>query len=371
MGFGQWIDDELDAVRVAGRWRSVRAFDARGPAGELDGQPVVSFASNDYLGLSCHPAVVAAAHQALDRWGTGATASRLVVGSRPVHHDLEHALAEWKGTEAALVFPTGYAANLGVLTTLGGPGCLVVSDERNHASIIDGCRLSRARVAVSRHNDVGHVSALLAAAPEERRLVVTDSVFSMDGDEAPVRDLQDVCVEHDALLVVDDAHAVLGPVDELTDDDPPVVRTVTLSKSLGSLGGAVCGPAPVIELLVNRARSNIFTTALPPADAAAALAALRVLRSEEGDSLRRRLRQLTDRLVPGHPSPIVPIVVGDEREAVCAAARLLEQGLLVPAIRPPTVPAGSSRLRVALSAAHTDEDLDRLLSALAASELRP
>ena len=369
MGFRGWIDDELTGVRAAGRWRSVRAFDALGPVGTIEGRDVVSFASNDYLGLSCHPAIVAAAHEALDRWGTGATASRLVVGSRPVHHELEAALAGWKGTEAALLFPTGYAANLGVLTTLAGPGCLVVSDERNHASIIDGCRLSRSRVAVARHNDVEHVDVLLRDAPEERLLVVADSVFSMDGDEAPVRDLASVCDRHGALLVLDDAHAVLEPPP--VESSAGVVRVVTLSKALGSLGGAVCAPAPVVDLLVNRARSNIFTTALSPADAAAALAALHIVSGDEGARLRDRLRCHTQRLAPGHPSPIVPLVVGDERDAVAAAERLLDDGLLVPAIRPPTVAPGTSRLRVALSAAHTDEHLDHLLRALTTIGLRP
>lgn len=372
MGFAQWIDGELAAVQAAGRWRSLRSFDALGPTGTLDGQPVVSFASNDYLGLASHPAVVAAAHDALDRWGAGATASRLVVGSRPVHHELERALADWKGTAAALLFPSGYAANLGVLTTLAGPGCFIVSEERNHASIIDGCRLSRARVAVARHNDVDHVDVLLGAAAEDRRLVVTDSVFSMDGDEAPVAELAEVCARNDALLVLDDAHAVLGPSeDALRGTGVDLVRVVTLSKTLGSLGGAVCGPAPVVDLLVNRARSNIFTTALPPADAAAALAALRILRSDEGDQLRARLGELVERVAPGHSSPIVPLIVGDEDDAVSVADGLLAQGLLVPAIRPPTVPDGSSRLRVALSAAHTDRDLDQLLAALAPTGLLP
>jgi 8-amino-7-oxononanoate synthase len=360
--WAEWASGELEGIRAAGRWRQPRDLDARtATAGELDGRPVVSFASNDYLGLSRHPAVVAAAHEAIDRWGTGSGAARLIVGSRPSHSALERDLADWKKAEGAALFPTGFAANLGVLTTFAGPGTLVLSDERNHASIIDGCRLARADVQVFRHADVGHVAELLAGA-QGPSVVVTDTVFSMDGDLAPVDDLAHVCAEHDALLVLDEAHAVLGPEPDLGGVD--VVRVGTLSKALGALGGFAAGPQPLVDLLVNRARSYIFTTASTPPDVAAAAAALGVLRSEEGAALRRRLRASIDRLVPGHPSPIVPVVIGDEGAAVAAAAALLERGVLVPAIRPPTVAPGSSRLRVALSAAHTDAELDALVEGL-------
>jgi 8-amino-7-oxononanoate synthase len=368
----RWLDDERDAIRASGRWRAIRTFDAHGPKGAFgDAGEVVSFASNDYLGLSTHPQVLAAAHAALDRWGAGATASRLVVGSRPVHDELEAGLARWKGTERALLFPSGYAANLGVLGALAGPGCLVVSDERNHASIIDGCRLARGRVAVARHNDVDHVDHLLRTRAEPRAVVVTDSVFSMDGDVAPVDELAARCSTHGALLVLDDAHAVLGPEPPRAADADGVVHVVTMSKALGSMGGAVCGPTAVHEVLVNRARPSIFTTALSPSDAAAACAALRVVRSREGHERVARLRDLVDRVRPGHPSPIIPVVVGDECRAVAASEELLRRGLLVPAIRPPTVEPGTSRLRIALSAAHTDDMVDRLLDALAATGLEP
>ncbi|HAS09122.1 MAG TPA: 8-amino-7-oxononanoate synthase [Acidimicrobiaceae bacterium] len=362
---GAWVRAELDAIRDQDRWRRSRPFDALGPVGSLEGRPVVSFASNDYLGLSAHPDVVAAGHEALDRWGTGSTASRLVVGSRPVHHDLEAALAGWKGTEAAVALPSGYAANLAVLTTFGGPDCLVVSDELNHASIIDGCRLSRSEVAVSRHGDVDHVDDLLRTAGSRRAMVVTDSVFSMDGDEAPVQALAECCAGHGALLVLDDAHAVLGPdVDLAAVDGLDVVHVLTLSKALGSLGGAIAGSRDAVDLVVNRARPFIFTTALSPVDAAAALAAVHVVGSPEGDALVARLRSHVDRLRPGHPSPIIPIVLGEEQVALDAAEALLDQGLLVPAIRPPTVAPGTSRLRIALSAAHTDDEISTLLAAL-------
>ncbi len=364
--FEAWAGEQLGTIRAADQWRDVRTFDARGPVGHLAGREVISFASNDYLGLSCHPDVIGAAHAALDRWGTGATASRLVVGSRPVHADLEAELADWKKTARALVFPTGYAANLGLPATLGGPDCLVVSDELNHASIIDGCRLSRSPIAIARHNDVGHVDQLLGGAEAPRTMVVTDAVFSMDGDEADVVALGECCARRGALLVIDEAHSVFGPsLSALADlEGLQMLRVVTLSKALGSLGGAVCGPGPLVDLLVNRARPFIFSTGLAPADAAAALEAIRITRNPEGDSLIARLRRLTDRLRPGHPSPIVPIIVGPEARAVRVAEALLDEGFLVPAIRPPTVPAGTSRLRVALSAAHTDDMVDRLIGAL-------
>jgi 8-amino-7-oxononanoate synthase len=361
----EWAGAEADGIRAAGRWREPRDLDAAGPEGKLapDGRPVVSFASNDYLGLTQHPAVVAAARAALDRWGAGSGSARLIVGSRPVHADLEGALAEWKSTERAVLFPTGFATNLGVLATFGGPGVLVCSDELNHASIIDGCRASRAHIEVYRHRDRDHLEHLLTTIPAERALVVTDTVFSMDGDVADVDALATICAHHGALLVLDEAHAVLGPEPDLSGVD--VLRVGTLSKTLGSLGGFVAGARRFTELVVNRARSYIFTTALSPADSAAALAAVAVVRSDEGVALRRRLRANVHRLRPGHPSPIVPVVLGDEARTLAAAGALLEQGMLVPAIRPPTVPPGTSRLRVTLSAAHTRSQVDALAAALA------
>jgi 8-amino-7-oxononanoate synthase len=353
------------AIADAGRWRQIRTLDGGGPHFTLDdGRRIVSFASNDYLGLSQHPAVVAAAVDGLARWGSGSGSARLVVGGRPVHRDLEAELAAWKGTEAALLFPTGFAANLGVLTAFAGDGVLVVSDELNHASIIDGCRLSRGQVDIARHRDVEHVDALLSA-HDGPSIVVTDTVFSMDGDEAPVEALAEVCARHGSLLVLDEAHAVLGP--EVPDFGTlDVLRVGTLSKTLGSIGGFVAAPRAFVDLILNTARPFIFTTAPTPADTAAALAALDILRSTEGEALVARLRTHVDRIAPGHPSPIVPVILGDEQRALDASTRLLDtHGLLVPAIRPPTVAPGTSRLRVALSAAHTDDQVDRLAKALA------
>jgi 8-amino-7-oxononanoate synthase len=367
------VDAELDGIRAAGRWRVTRDVATTGPVtGVVDGRPVVTFASNDYLGLTHHPAVVAAAHDALDRWGAGTGASRLVVGSRPVHRELEDELAAWKSTEAALSFPTGFAANVGLLATLGGADVTILSDELNHASIVDGARLARAAVRVYRHGDLDHLAKLLVDVDAEGRgpaLVVTDSAFSMDGDVADVGALVERCGGHDALLILDEAHAVLGPPVDVAraaaDHGVTVLRMGTLSKALGSLGGFVAGPRRYVDLLRNRARPFIFTTAPTPADVAAALAAVRIVQSDEGAALAARLRTHVDRVAPGHPTPIVPVVVGGEEAALEAAARVLDQGLLVPAIRPPTVPVGSCRLRVALSAAHTDGQIDRLVAALA------
>lgn len=365
MTWDAWAESEANAIRAAGRWRAPRTLDAKGPEGILtdDGRAVVSFASNDYLGLTAHPAVIAAAHDALDRWGAGAGSARLITGARPVHADLEAELAEWKNMPRAALFPSGFATNLGVITTFAGAGVLVCSDELNHASIIDGCRLARADVAVYRHCDLDHLAALLRDRGARRALVVTDTVFSMDGDSADLVATVDLCTREGALLVLDEAHAVLGPeLDVPADAD--VLRIGTLSKTLGSLGGFVAGSARSIELVENIARPYIFTTAPTPADAAAALAALRVVRSPEGAELVARLRAHVDRLRPGHPSPIIPFVCGEEQRALDAATALLDDGLLVPAIRPPTVPAGTSRLRVTVSAAHTDAQVDHLLRAL-------
>ncbi len=378
MAWHEWIESQLDEVRAAGRWRRTRAFDTLGPEGWLEGAAVLSFASNDYLGLSSHPSVIGAAKDAAQRWGSGATASRLIVGTRPGHDELEREIAAWQGCEAALVFSSGYTANLGVLATVGGPDVTVCSDELNHASIVDGCRLSRSVVRVYRHRDVAHLDTLLSQArhtnPQGRRAVVTDMVFSMDGDIAPLEDLIEACERHDALLVLDEAHAVMGPP-PVPDSHPsgglPIVRVGTLSKTLGSLGGWVAGSTALTNLLVNRARSFIFTTGLTPADTAAALAALQIVRSSEGDALVRRLRATVDRVCPGHPSPIIPIVLGSEAKAVEVAAALLDLGLLVPAIRPPTVPPGTSRLRIAMSAAHTDDGIDRLLAAMTSLDIHP
>lgn len=362
MSWADWVAAEAAGIRAAGRWRELRTLDGGGPQFRLgDGRPVVSFASNDYLGLSQHHAVIDAARDALERWGTGAGASRLIVGGRPPHTALEAALAAWRGTEGALVLPSGYQANLAAVTTFGA-GARIVSDELNHASIIDAARLAKAEVVVYRHGDVDHARDLVRAAPG-RAVVVSDSVFSMDGDVAPVRALSDMCARHRALLILDDAHAVLDV--EAPSPDADCLRVGTLSKALGSQGGYLAGPQSWIELLINRARPFIFTTALAPVSASAALAAVEVCRSPEGEALRGALRRHVEVIRREHPSPIVPVVLGGEERASAAAAHLLGEGLLVPAIRPPTVAPGTCRLRVTLSAVHAPADVCRLARMLA------
>lgn len=353
---------QLDSLRLLNRLRKSVPFDGDGPEGWVNGRRVLSFASNDYLGLTAHPRVRAAACAAIERFGTGSMASRLVVGTRSLHCELEEALARWKAAQSALVFASGYAANIGVLTALGAEDVTIFSDSLNHASIIDGCRLAKATTIVYRHGDLEHLAMLLKNTPG-RKLVVSETVFSMDGDRIDVEGLGQLCARHDALLVLDSAHAVLD-TSELSVDGLEVLHVGTLSKTLGTIGGFVAGDRPLVDLLTNRARTFIFTTGLPPADTAAALAALEICNSAEGAALRHRLRGLIDSIRPDHPSPIIPVILGEDAVALAAAAQLLEAGIHVPAIRPPTVAVGTARLRVTVSAAHTEAMCKRLRDAL-------
>jgi 8-amino-7-oxononanoate synthase len=353
---------------MADRWRSLRVFEGGGVVGRIDGTAVVSFASNDAFGLSQHPSVKAAAVEAIDRWGTGSGSARVVAGSRKAHEDLEVALADWKDCERALLFPTGYMANVGVLSAFGGAEVTMFSDALNHASIIDGCRLSRSHVVVYPHLDMIALENGLRDATG-RKIVVSEMVFSMDGDVAPITDLIALCDHYGALLVVDEAHDALGVAASVKMGDH-VIRVGTLSKMLGSIGGFVAGSTDVIDLCINRSRSFLFTTSLPPADVAAALAALLILRSDEGHLLSERLQAHIDRVRPGWRSAIIPVLIGGEAEALEASQRLFLQGLFVPAIRPPTVPSGTSRLRISLSAAHDASMIDSLLAGLCKGGLR-
>jgi 8-amino-7-oxononanoate synthase len=347
----------------------------------VDGRTLVSFCSNDYLGLACHPDLTEAAQRAVARAGFGAGAARLVSGDLPEHRSLERQVADFLGQPAAVLFPTGYQANLGVLSTLANGSDLVVSDAANHASIIDGCRLSRATVRVYPHRDVGAARAALTdrASEYRRRILVTESLFSMDGDIAPLADLADIARSAGAALIVDEAHAVgaLGPSGRGLCAAAGVVPDAlvgTFGKAFGSFGAFVAGLPALAGILVNRARTFVFTTAPPPALAAAATAALQIVRSPEGqarraalsdrvDTLRRRLAP-TDRTPAPFPSPIVPVVLGEDRRALAASRALLESGYFVQAIRPPTVPEGTARLRVTLSADHTDQQVAALGDAL-------
>jgi 8-amino-7-oxononanoate synthase len=363
-----WLEPHAARRREAGLRRALRP--------RVAGDRLLDLAGNDYLGLSADPRVIAGAVDALRTWGTGATGSRLVTGTTALHDELERELAAFCGAESGLVFASGYAANLGVLTALSGAGTLIVSDAANHASIVDACRLSRARVEVVPRDDPGAVDTVLAARDEPRALVVTESVNSIDGGMAPIRQLHRVCRARGALLVVDEAHGlgVVGPggrgllsqVGLAGADD--VVVTVTLSKSLGSQGGAVLGPAAVTAHLVDTARSFIFDTGLAPASAGAALAALRVLQAEPDRpvAVLRAATELADAAgVPAAASAVVSVVLGDPLQAVEVARACAERGVQVGCFRPPSVPEGTSRLRLTARATLTDADLALVRGVLA------
>lgn len=357
-----WLDTVEQQRRQAGLRRSLRTRPA--VATELD------LASNDYLGLSQHPAVIDGGVAALRTWGAGSTGSRLVTGNTELHEEFESALADFVGAEAALVFSSGYTANIGAAVALSGPGSLVVSDALSHASLVDACRLSRARVVVAPHCDVDAVEAALAGRDEERALVVTESVFSTDGALAPLRDLHEVCRRHRALLLVDEAHGLgvrgaggRGLIHEAgLAGEPDVIMTTTMSKSLGSQGGVVLGPVAVRDHLIDAARTMIFDTGLAPAPVGAALAALSVLAAEpqRADAVIDRARQLARMCdVAEQPeSAVVSVILGDPEVAVAAAAACLDAGVRVGCFRPPTVPAGTSRLRLTARASLTDDEMD-------------
>ncbi|MGH3832679.1 MAG: 8-amino-7-oxononanoate synthase [Pseudonocardiaceae bacterium] len=362
-----WLDDAAAVRRAAGLRRVLRP---RPPV-----EPVIDLASNDYLGLARDPRVVRAAVRAARAWGIGSTGSRLVTGSTELHSQLEQELAAFCGAAAALVFSSGYTANLGAVTALSGRGALVVSDAASHASLVDACRLSLARVVVTPHADVAAVDAALSARPERRALVVTDSVLSVSGELAPLPELHAVCRRRGAVLLVDEAHGLgvcgaggRGLFAECgLAGEPDVVATVSLSKSLGSQGGAVLGSQAVVEHLVNTARSFVFDTGLAPPAVGGALAALRVLRAEPALPGRVLAAAAALAAAAGAPRPrsaVVSIILGTPRRAVEAAAACLRHGVRVGCLRPPSVPAGTSRLRLSAHAALTDPDLTTVSRAL-------
>ena len=374
----------LAEVKESGLYRRLRAVEsAQDAAIILEGQEVLLFSSNNYLGLANHPALKQAAREATQQYGCGSGASRLISGSMAVHHELEQRLATLKKTEAALVFPTGYHANIGVLSALMGAGDTILSDGLNHASIIDGCRLSRADVRVYRHADSAHLAELLQACPPTgQRLIVTDSVFSMDGDLAPLAEIVGLARQYDAWVMVDEAHAtgVFGPhggglVEELGLAGQVDIRMGTLGKALGCVGAFVAGSHELIDWLVNRARSFIYTTAIPPAMAAAVLAALDIVEQEpeRRQQLWDNTRFLSDGLhslgytLGATRSQILPVIIGEARETMVVAQAILQRGVFAHGIRPPTVPAGSSRIRVTPMATHTQDQLSRTLDAFAAA----
>jgi 8-amino-7-oxononanoate synthase len=358
----------LDAKSLRRTLKPTRRLE--GAIVERDGRRLISFSCNDYLDLSHHPAVRAAAAEAALNYGAGAAASRLVTGDHPLLNDLEKRLARLKGTEAACVFGSGYLANTGVIPTFAGSGDLILVDELAHACIWAGAKLSGARTIAFRHNDVADLERLLGAerASARHALVATDGVFSMDGDIAPLDQLSAVCAAHDAWLLSDDAHGVgvlaegRGSAALFPDADIPL-QMGTLSKALGSYGGYLCGSQAVIDLLKTRARTVIYATGLPPASAAAALASLDIIERQPALTALplAKARAFTDALgLPLAQSPIVPVIIGSAEAALAASAKLEAEGFLVVAIRPPTVPEGTARLRFAFSAAHSDADVLRL-----------
>jgi 7-keto-8-aminopelargonate synthetase-like enzyme len=398
----------LAALREEGLLRELRRVDSpQGPRLAVGGRELLNFSSNDYLGLANHPALKEAAIKAVEKFGAGAGASRLICGSLAPHHELEETLAAWKGAAAALTFASGYATALGVIPALVGRDDLIIVDKLVHACIVDAALLSGAKLRVFKHNDLDDLERILKwadkapdAEPGTRRgapgnrplithhssfprvLIVTESVFSMDGDLAPLRDLVALKEKYGAWLMVDEAHATglfgggrRGLAEEHGVAGQIEVQMGTLGKAVGAAGGYVCGSRALVDCLVNRARSFIFSTAPAPAQAAAAQAGIELIRSAEGRERRERLWSLVDLLKSelinaGWPlgavrSPIVPLIVGAERRALAVAAALRDRGVFIPAIRYPTVARGAARLRVSLSAAHTAADIAELAGALA------
>jgi 8-amino-7-oxononanoate synthase len=381
-----WIDDSLGAIHRAHWYRSVKTITSQaGPVVELDGKPMLNFASNDYLGLAADERLKQAAIEAINRYGTGSTGSRLMSGQRPVHQELETAIAQWKQTEAAIVFSSGYTANLGAIAALVGAKDLVLGDEYNHSSLINGAKLSGAETFNYAHHNMNQLRLLLEQhrAKYRRGLIVTDGVFSMDGDLCPLPEILTLATEFNCMVLVDDAHGTgvlgasgAGTIEHLGCSKRPLVHMGTLSKALGSLGGYVAGSAALIDFLRNRAATWIYTTALSPADAAAALAAIEIIQTQpkHRSQLWERIAQLKQallhcdglKLLPSE-SPILCLQLPNAEAALQVSQQLTEHNIFAPAIRPPTVP--TSRIRLSVMATHAPEHIERLGTAIARLKL--
>jgi 8-amino-7-oxononanoate synthase len=381
------IESQLADIRSRSLLRSLREIEtSQRPDTASAGRLLMNFSSNDYLALAADPLLRDAAKACIDKWGVGAGASRLVCGTLGPHVQLERDLALFKGTDAALAFSSGYATAIGVLGALAGPDDVIILDKLAHASLIDGARLSRATLRIFPHNHLGKLESHLRWArenePEGRIIVVTESVFSMDGDRAPIEEIVAIKNRYGALLLLDEAHAVgvigengRGLADKLGVASQVDLQMGTLGKALGSAGGYICARRPIIDLIVNRARSFIYSTAPLPAAAAAASAALGFLQTPAGrerqETLWQRIghfvREAPESLLPAGPvrSAIIPLIIGEEEKALAASQWLRERGFLIPAIRYPTVSRGSARLRVTLSAGHSQDQVSALCSALA------
>lgn len=374
------LQRELKRLESANLSRRLRLQESTGSTrAVIDGRDCVLFAANDYLGLADHPRMIAASAAALAAYGCSARASRLVSGNHELYRPLEEGIARLKGKEAALVFPSGYMANLGFLAAMAGPGDVIHMDRLGHASLYDGCRLSGAKLKRYRHNDTAHLEERLKQS-DQGGMIITDGVFSMDGDTAPLKELERIAQRYSCLLAIDDAHGtgVLGPGGRGTAaylGAEAEVEIGTLSKACGSLGGFIAGSRDVIEYLVNKARTFIFSTGLPPAALAAAAEALKLFaeegwRQERVLALAKRARlKLTETgfVVPDGVSPIIPLITGDEAKALRLSTACLERGVFIPAIRTPAVPPGQARLRMTLSAAHSDDELDAAVDILTES----
>jgi 8-amino-7-oxononanoate synthase len=375
-----WIDDEAASWSARGLMRRLVALSGSSPGRVIcGGRSLVNFASNDYLGLACDPRVVEAAAESARVHGWGSGASPLVSGWREPHEALASALAEFEGVEAVALFSSGFAANLGAISALVGPDDVVYLDRLDHACLVDGARLSRAKLRVYPHNDANRLEAILSRdrGKFRRSLIATDGVFSMDGDIAPLADLTDLAARFGAMLLVDEAHGtgVFGPTGRGASElwgvhDRVDVKVGTLSKAMGSIGGFVAGSRRLIDWLINRARPLVYSTSLPAPAASAAKRALEILQAEPWRRARlfelsTRLREGIEDTTPGNPGPIVRVILGTPERAIDRANQLLDRGFLVPAIRPPTVPEGTARLRISLSAAHDPADVEGLIAALA------
>jgi len=387
MSFNAELNRRLAVLREQNLFRELRRVDSpQSPRIQFAGQTFLNFSSNDYLGLANHPVLKEAAIRATEKYGAGTGASRLVCGSLATFHELEDALAAFKKTEAALVFSTGYAAALGCIGALLGGDDVIILDKLVHACFVDAAKLSGAKIRIFAHNDLEDLEDKLKWAASSRKgpnaecqvLIVTESIFSMDGDAAPLREIATLKDKYGAWLMVDEAHATGifgknggGLADELGVSDRIEIQMATLGKALGSSGGCICGSRPLIDLLINRARSFIFSTAPSPASAAVATAAIQLAQSAEGAQLRRKLQtniaefQFTRGIRPAEvSSAIIPLILGDETKAFEAAAKLREQSIFIPAIRYPSVARCAARLRVTLTAAHSSSDIGRLTGAL-------
>jgi 8-amino-7-oxononanoate synthase len=391
--FAEELDQRLAALREHSLHRELRRVDsASGPHIKLGGRTFLNFSSNDYLGLASHPALKEAAIRSIEEFGAGSGASRLICGSLAPFHELEETLADFKKAEAALTFSTGYATALGTITALIGKDDIIILDKLVHACIVDAAKLSGAKLRVFAHNDLNDLEDKLKWATSESRpsspatrhvLIVTESIFSMDGDEAPLREIVALKEKYGAWLMVDEAHATgvfgengRGLANALGVSSHIEIKMGTLGKAIGASGGFICGSRALVDYLVNRARSFIFSTAPVPAAAAAAIAGIKIARSAEGETHRTRLQQRITELKSAIgnaksalgqsaiPCPIVPVILGDEAKAASAAAQLREKNIFVPAIRYPTVARGSARLRITLTAAHSADDVAVLAKAL-------